>query len=262
MRWFKRERNGDADDLTPDSEPQNITPAPSDKTPSADDLTDTNVSLDSDTQATKKVTESIDGLNVKLASVKKEYELAIGNLFDVKTALASKRSETAAANATCDELQRRVNVLDAQLKRSEAQHAELHTNIHDRDKAAAEIIRIHSELDEGQKKLESVRKQITSANLELDSVHQKTKTSKAKLDESADLLQKSRTIIKKSNTTRHTPNNDVIRTASSMIGSLNDRIHAAEKEIGVLRDVLDKERREHAKTMAKIAKLKDPDSRT
>ena len=216
---------------------------------------------DPDIKLVKEITESIDTINEKLSSVKKEYNVAVGDLFSIKKELATKKRESIAANAVCDSLQRRANVLDKQLERFEFESSKVQTSVHDAKVVSDELLKVNSELDEQQKKLGNVRKAILGANLELDIIQKKTKMASAKLEESGNLLQKAHIMIKEKNVSKNASSGDVLRTASTMMASLNNQITLSKKEVDVLRNVLDKERKEHVKTRIKLASIeRDKDS--
>lgn len=250
MRWFKREQK---DDPAPHIKEKDETAIIDDAPQSTNLKNDPELGVKN--AELSKTQNSIDALCKKITSVKKEYDEAVGNLFDVKNELASKRRESTAANITHETLQRRVNALDTQLKESEAHRTEIRTSVKEREDASRELVKINAELDEKQKKLESVRKQIIVADSELDSIQNKTKIEHDKLEEQGRLLQKTHIMIKDKNTSKSVPKGDVIRTASLMIASLNEKIDKSHKEIEILRGVLDKERRENAKTKSRLAEL-------
>lgn len=222
---------------------------------SHDDIVAPDVELEKKAAQMRQLQDSLGALENKITSVKKEYNEAVGNLFDTRNELATKRREIVAANSTHDTLQRRIGELDSQLKESETHRAEIHTNAKERQDAARELAKINTDLDKQQLTLEAVRKKTDVASLELESVQDKTKTAHEKLAESGALLQKARAMTKDVGTAKPAPSSDVIRAASSMVASLNDRLAQSNKEIGVLRGVLDKERREHATTKSRLAEL-------
>ncbi len=279
MRWFKRgQPDTDAPSAPNEDHPESVRPTPPDTgapdVPKVDDSESarptpkddvqespqTGAELDARAQELRNLQDSIDALHAKMAGVKKEYNEAVGNLFDVKNELAATRRESAAANSTHDALQKRIGVLNEQLKESEAHRTELRNTVRGREDASHELARINGELDQKQKKLDAARKQVTAAYSELDTVQKKADLARAKLDEYGQLLQKTRTMIKETNTSKPAPKSDVIRTASSMIAALNEKVAKSNQEIQVLREALDRERRAGAEMRSKLADMDHKDA--
>ena len=264
MRWLRRRRDGDGDGPGRDADASapdesagpaaGSVPEPVPEKAGDDDATEPERETASPPEPA--VSAQSGDLGGNLASVKKEYDRAVGDLIGVKKELAAKRRESAAANAACEELQRRANALEAQIRDAEILEGKARQSARERERAVEELARARTALDEQQKQLDSVRAQIGSAGAELDAVRQKTKDARAKLDEYGELLQKTRSMIKESNKQRaegRERGGDVIRTASSMVASMGDKLAAAEKEIGVLRGLLEQERRAHAQSRARLS---------
>ncbi len=287
MRWFRRGggdggsgvEGGDPRDAADDGghgagevrEPEAIAPADvgtdaaGEDAPSKDAVDEDTHSKDADTAndaLTANASRSIDALNAKLESVKKEYDGAVGSLLAAKGELAAKRRESTVANAACEKLKKRADELDAQIKESELQYAEVRSNLRSREDASSELARVNTELDSRQRALEELNSKIAEAASELDGIAQRRKDAEAELKKFGELLQKTRSMIKESNmASQAKPGGgaDVMRAASSMVASLNDRIDTADKEIATLRALLEKERREHTKSKKRLKELAHDD---
>ncbi len=277
MRWFRRGGDDDGSGVEGDDshadkhdeghDAQGIqeteTAPPADA--GTDALSEDEHPKDADTAIdarTVTASRSIDALNAKLESVKKEYDGAVGSLLAAKGELAAKRRESTVANAACEKLKKRADELDAQIRESELQYAEVRSNLRSREDASSELARVNTELDSRQRALEELNSKIAEAASELDGIAQRRKAAEAELKKFGELLQKTRSMIKESNkASQAKPGGgaDVMRAASSMVASLNDRIDAADKEIATLRALLEKERREHTKSKKRLEELAHDD---
>ena len=125
-----------------------------------------------------------------------------------------------------------------------------------RESASAELEKVNAELDERQRKLEEARSRIAEASAELEGLAKRRRDAEAELKRFGDLLQKTRAMIKDANMapkSRQGGGADVMRAASSMVASLNSKVRDAEREVAVLRGMLERERREHAETKRRLS---------
>jgi len=199
--------------------------------------------LENEIESKKQHLESI---SKKLTDVKQEYDFAVENLIHVKKDLIMKNKELSSLRAISGSNPQKTVTSD-QLKES---------------------VEIEEKIKKGKDELKDIQTQIKKSKVELDVVKNEEHKSESKFIEVQALLKKSEKELgrielnkkellkdiqleqKKSNNKEKKPGEDkeskhVIEAASAVIASMKNKLKIAETELTTVKQVLEKERKEH-----------------
>ncbi len=258
MKWFKREKLKDEipeDDDSSQNEEIKLDVEPfkieeTDNTQHIDEL-DT---LDNDIESKKHHLESI---TKKLTDVRHEYDHAVSNLIQVKKDLIQKNKELRSLNSIQTTNFTKVATPN-QLKESK--------EIEEKIKKEKEI-------------LEEVQSQIKKSKVEFDAIINEQRKSESKLQELKMLVEKSekelgnielnrqkifkeiqaeqnKGKIKDRKFDEKNESKHVIEAASAAISSMKGKLKMAETELLTLRQLLEKERKDHLETKRRMESSK------
>ncbi len=199
--------------------------------------------LENEIESKKQHLESV---SKKLTDVKQEYDLAVEKLIHVKKDLIVKNKELSSLRAISSSNPPKDATSD-QLKES---------------------VGIEREIKKGKEELEHIQTQIKQSKVELDAVKNEEHKSESKVIEVQAILKKSEKELgsielnkkellkdiqleqKKSKNKEKKPGEDreskqVIEAASAAIASMKNKLKIAETELVTVKQILDKERKEH-----------------
>lgn len=199
--------------------------------------------LENEIESKKQHLESI---SKKLTAVKQEYDLAVENLIHVKKDLIMKNKELSSFRAISSSNPPKT-ATSTQLKES---------------------VEIEEKIKKGKDELEDIQTQIKKSKVELDVVKNEEHKSQSKFIEVQALLKKSEKELgridlnkkellkdiqleqKKSKNMKKKPGEDkeskhVIEAASAAIASIKNKLKIAETELATVKQVLEKERKQH-----------------
>jgi hypothetical protein len=188
--------------------------------------------LENETESKKQHLESI---SKKLKDVKQEYDLAVENLIHVKKDLIMKNKELSSFRAisssnppkaaTSDQLKESIELEDiqTQIKKSKV---ELDVVKNEEHKSQSKLIEVQALLKKSEKELGRIElnKKELLKDIQLEQKKSKNKEKKPGEDKES----------------KH-----VIEAASAAIASMKNKLKIAETELATVKQVLEKERKEH-----------------
>lgn len=258
MKWFRREKQKE-DKLEDDESIQDeeikldVEPLKIEQTDNTQVIEELD-SLDNDIKSKKQHLESI---TKKLTDVKQEYDIAVSNLIQVKKDLIQKNKDLRAYNsmqttnlskpATSSQLKefkeieenikKEKELLDdiqSQVKKSKV---ELDALMNEQRKAEVKLEEFKTLIEKSEKELGNIELNRQKIIKEIQSEQNKIKTKDKKLDEK--------------NESKH-----IIEAASAAVSSMKGKLKMAEIEIATLRQLLEKERKEHLETKRRLESSK------
>lgn len=193
---------------------------------------------------TKK--QHLESISKKLTDVKQEYDLAVDNLIHVKKDLIMKNKELSSFRAISSSNPPKT-ATSTQLKES---------------------VEIEERIKKGKDELENIQTQIKKSKVELDVITNEQHKSQSKLIEVQALLKKSEKelgsielnkkellkdiqIEQKKSKTKEKKQGEgkesrpIIEAASAAIASMKNKLKIAETELATVKQILEKERKEH-----------------
>ncbi|ABK77786.1 ATPase involved in DNA repair [Cenarchaeum symbiosum A] len=217
----------------------------------------------------KKYSE-LTALSEKLDRVKTEYDTTVGSLMSERKALAEAKKEAALLEEARGGLAEGVEQKRAQLDQAEIDLGDRKGRIEELDRAHAALAGIKEEADRGRAELHDINRRILESQSALDRARASQAEAEAELHNSGEGLKSARDEVKKLSQERDTMRAEidlakkemkvvrgqmesaseggakqhVVEAASAMVSSLTQRLATAERELGVIKKVLERERRE------------------
>ena len=219
-------------------------------------------------------TERLNSILQKLANVKEEYDLVVGNLMsskkemnqkkieietikkeyaELQTRLNSAKSEHNIAKSTLDELNE-ANLKLTSIKSQIAQHKE------DLEKLKSHPSKSQVESSQVTERYEQVKFELAKAKSEMDLARQQFQYLKDESDNKKQEIEAAKKELKLlendlSSAGRGGASKNVIEAASAVVASTNARLQKAQTEIEVLKQAIERERNEHLKTKKHLDEL-------
>jgi len=176
---------------------------------------------------TKK--QHLESISKKLTDVKQEYDLAVDNLIHVKKDLIMKNKELSSLRsisgsnppkpATSDELED----IQTQIKKSKV---ELDVITNEQHKSQSKLIEVQALLKKSEKELGSIELNKKELLKDIQIEQKKSKTKEKKQGEGKE-------------------SRPIIEAASAAIASMKNKLKIAETELATVKQILEKERKEH-----------------
>lgn len=258
MKWFKREKLKEEipeeDELTQNEEIKlDVEPFKIEQTDNIQHIDDLD-SLDNEIESKKHHLESI---TKKLTNVKQEYDLAVSNLIQVKKDLIQKNKDLRSLNsiqttnitkaATPNQLKESKEI-EEKIKKEKEAYEEIQSQI---KKSKVEFDAIINEQHKSESKLEELKMLVEKSEKELGNIE----LNRQKIFKEIQIGQEmSKTKDKKfdgKNESKH-----VIEAASAAISSMKSKLKMAETELLTLKQLLEKERKEHLETKRRLESSK------
>lgn len=199
----------------------------------------------------------LESISKKLADVKQEYDLAVENLINVKKELIKKNKELSSLKAISISNPPKT-VISSQLKES----GEIEEKIK-KEKALLEDIQ--SQIKKSKVELDAVKNEQRKSELKLIELQALVKKSEKELGNielnKQELLrdiqleqEKAKTKVKKLDEQKDSK--QVIEAASAAIASMKNKLKIAEKELVTVKQILEKERKDHQETKERLKSFK------
>jgi len=258
MKWFKREKSKEEipeeDDFDQNEEIKlDVEPFKIEQTDNIQNIEEIDT-LDDEIESKKQHLESI---TKKLTNVKQEYDLAVNNLIQVKKDLIQKNKDlrslnviqtTNITNAATPSQLKESKEIEGKIKKEKEVLEDIQTQI---KKSKVELDAITNELRKSESKLEELKMLVEKSEKELGNIE----LNRQRLIKEIQVAQnKIKTKDEKSdekNESKH-----VIEAASAAISSMKGKLKMAETELVTLRQLLEKERKEHLETKRRMESSK------
>jgi chromosome segregation ATPase len=232
-------------------------------------------------------TENLESISKKLASVKEEYDIAVSNLMSTKKEINQKRMEIETIQKDHEEILEKIGIIKGQLESANKQYDEKKAKLDQLEDADANLSEVKKNIAQSNEEYSTIRAQIEETQAILDQVKIKQQEAEVELQNTNSRLKNareefSRTQTQKqlqaSNTTMakkeiqfienelssigsKKESKNVIEAASAVVASMNEKLRAAQKELDVVKRVLEKERKEHQETKHQLEELKKSNSK-
>ena len=209
----------------------------------------------------------------KLGSVKEEYENAVDNLMDTKKRRNDKRKEVELLTQQQQRLLEQIGSAHLRLDAANIEIMEKKKITAELDKAGVVLAETKSEIAKSQSHADRIREKIIGSQSALDQIVARQQQAEIDLEKTADLLKgakfeianldsiragQSSTMeeknIQEPAVTDKAADKQVVEAASAVVASMTQKLRTAEKELAIIKKVLENERREHAITREKLAK--------
>lgn len=194
----------------------------------------------------------------KLKDVKKQYDESVSNLMAVKKESNEKKSNI-------ESLERQYRVIKIKVENTQKQYTLEKTKIGEIEKTKLALQQIKTDIDLGTKNHNKVQTEISAAQTKLNEIITKRIDTEDQYQEIlkkindidvTDKTKKPQAVSKKQK-----PENDVsknvVEAASVVVASMKTKLSAAQKEVEVVKQLLEKERIAHQKTKEELDKIKD-----
>ncbi len=186
--------------------------------------------------------QQLKGITSKLADVKKEYDVAVSALMTVKKESNEKKNHI-------ESLERQQRVSKSKAIEAQRQYDHEKIKINEVQKTRASLEQTKKDIELGKKNHLKIQGEITEAQTRLNDINVKRIDAENKYQEilakidGADIKEKPdvKTLTEK------VPKN-VVEAASAVVASMKTRLNIAQKELEVVKRLLEKERIEHQKT--------------
>ncbi len=208
----------------------------------------------------------LDEVTQKIASIKEEYNSAVGSLMVVKKELNQKKMEL-------DIIQREYREIRERKKRSEL--IKDRKSVEEFSKTEGEYSKIKEELEEFKRKYKEIKEQVTRENATLHNIKKQQIDVGKELEEANSRLYNAKEALDKKDTFEDTsiltPSEKkfigadkenqkssaaVIEAASAVVGSLKSKLGTTQKELETVQTLLKNERDEHEKTKRDLEDLR------
>lgn len=227
-------------------------------------------------------TENLESISKKLASVKEEYDTAVSNLMSTKKEINQKRSEIEIIQKDHEVILEKIGTIKGQLESVNTQYNEKKSKLDELEDADASLAEVKKNIAQSNEEYGTIRGQIEETQAILDQVKIKQREAEVELQNTNSRLKNARDEIVRIQTEKQLQKTDsgiankemqfienelstigskkesknVIEAASAVVASMNDKLRAAQKELDVVKRVLEKERKEHQETKQQLEELK------
>ncbi len=258
MKWFKREKSKEdrpEEDLTSQNEEikLDVEPLKIEQTDNIQNIEDDDT-LEDDIKSKKQHLESI---TKKLRDVKQEYDQAVSNLIQVKKDLIQKNKELRTYNSMQttnlakpatgsqlkefkdieEEIKNEKEILDDIQSHVKKSKVELDTLMNEQRKSELKLEEFKTLIEKSEKELGNIELNRQKIIKEIQLEQNKIKTKDKKFDDKSE--------------SKH-----IIEAASAAVSSMKGKLKMAEIEIATLRQLLEKERKEHLETKRRMESSK------
>ncbi len=232
-------------------------------------------------------TENLESISKKLASVKEEYDIAVSNLMSTKKEINQKRNEIETIQKDHKEILEKIGVIKGQLESVNKQYTEKKSKLDQLEDADASLSEVKKNIAQSNEEYGTIRAQIEETQAILDQVKIKQQEAEVELQNTNSRLKNAREEFSRIQTQKQLQefnpvmakkevqfienelssignkkeSKNVIEAASAVVASMKDKLMAAQKELDVLKRVLEKERKEHQETKQQLEELKKANSK-
>lgn len=227
-------------------------------------------------------TENLESISKKLTSVKEEYDVAVSNLMLTKKEINQKKAEVDTIRKDHGELLEQIGAIKGQLESVNTQYKEKKSKLEELEDADTTLAEVKKNIESSNEEYGSIRGKIEETQAILDQVKIKQREAEIELQNTNSTLKNAReeltrvqnqTQVQKtdggmakreiqfiekelSGLSNKKESKNVIEAASAVVASMNDKLRAAQKELDVIKRVLEKERKEHQETKRELEELK------
>jgi len=250
MGWFKRSKKQEDESLEK-QEAQNEVPPVQEKSHEMilkEQLEDEIAQLRNDI---KIKLETLDTITTKLASVKEEYETVVSNLMSIKKEWNTKKNDIDSFSSKHDEITSKIESLKSQEKEILSILEPLQI---EKNEILSKIESLKSEKNDVESEFQNTQTNLINAREGLQKLQSQTEQKKSEVgmvDKEVKFIENKLSTVGKNVDTKN-----IVEAASAIVASTNQKLHMAEKELEIIKKLLDKERKEHREAKNQLEKLR------
>jgi len=234
-------------------------------------------------QEIQNKTDNLNSISQKHFAVKEEYDSIVSKLMSTKKELQEKNIEFETMTSQLDELSEKLKNTMTHFESVETENQEKKIVIEELRKSKLELDSIKSQIEKHKSELESLKsktpsgiqskldhtklmqtqaiKQLEELNSKIKAVRQEMEILQAKNQAKKNEIEVAQNELKfienELLTVGEKNSKSVVEAASKIVSSLNTKIQTAQKEIDILKNVLQRERKEHNESMRQLKNLQN-----
>ena len=227
--------------------------------------------LDAIESEIKKKNDNLKSISKKLASVKEEYDIAVANLMKTKKDWQKKKIENEALQKDHEEILLKIGKSKSDLDNIDNKFAEEKKKLEELDKVDTALAEVKAEVEKNKTESASLKQQILQSQQIYDQVKAKQTEAETELNNTHSRIKNVREEILKlqaqgqasliSNETQSIQaetgeaSKNVVEAASAVVANTKHKLMLVQKELDIVKKLLEKERKEHQQTKEKLEEM-------
>ena len=263
MGWFRKERKIDEEvEIENESIVQNEVNSIQVENDNEFLIEETGEEVEQNQEEIKTKTKSFESISKKLASVKAEYDVSINELMLSKKELNQKKKELDSVTMEYSGILSKIKSARKEFEFMNLQFKQKESKIDELSNVNSMLPSIKAEITKKKIEYETIKKQVDEIRKILNDMKSRQKTQlESKKNESGISEKEEKFIQKELLSLQGTDTQPIVKAASAVVSSMNQKLLSAQRELENVKKILDKERKEHeiTKKSAKQIKSKSTD---